>query len=59
MFGVVRRPDLKERLVEAYAGVPGMDKYVRGLSGGGMVPVVETASGGGRSWAPGELYFKS
>ena len=58
MAGVVRRPDLKDRLIEAYAGIPGMDKYAQGLSNGGMVPVVETA-GGDRVWAPGELFFKS
>ena len=37
MSGVVRRPDLKDRLIEAYAGIPGMDKYAQGLTNGGMV----------------------
>ena len=58
MAGVVRRPDLKDRLIEAYAGIPGMDKYAQGLSSGGMVPVDETA-GGDRHWAPGELFMRS
>lgn len=58
MAGVVRRPDLKDRLIEAYAGIPGMDKYAQGLSNASMVPVVETA-GGDRVWAPGELFMRS
>ncbi len=56
--GVVRRPDLKDRLVQAYAGIPGMEKYAQGLTNGGMVPVVEVQAGE-RYWAPGELFMKS
>ena len=58
MSGVVRRPDLRERLAAAYARIAGMDKYAKGLLDGRMVPVVETG-GGDRVWAPGELFFKS
>lgn len=58
MAGVVRRPDLKDRLIEAYAGIPGMERYIEGLRDGSMVPVVETG-GSDRVWAPGELFFKS
>ena len=58
MVGVVRRPDLKGRLIEAYAGISGMERYVEGLRDGSMVPVVVTG-GGDRVWAPGELFFKS
>jgi len=54
----VRRPDLKDRLVQAYAGIPGMEKYAQGLTNGGMVPVVEVQAGE-RYWAPGELFMKS
>ena len=58
MTGVVRRPDLRERLAAAYARIAGLDKYAQGLLGGSMVPVVETG-GSDRVWAPGELFFKS
>ena len=58
MVRVVRRPDLKDRLIEAYAGIPGMERYAAGLKDGRMVPVVEMG-GGDRVWAPGELFFKS
>ena len=58
MVGVVRRPDLKDRLAAAYGAIPGMDKYAKGLSDGSMVPVVEM-NAGDRVWGPGELFFKS
>ena len=58
MAGVVRRPDLRERLAAAYARIAGMGKYAKGLLDSSMVPVVETG-GGDRVWAPGELFFKS
>ena len=58
MAGVVRRPDLKDRLVHAYAGIPGAEKYAKGLTEGSMVPVVEVQAGN-RHWAPGELFMKS
>lgn len=58
MTGVVRRPDLTDLLIEAYAGIPGMARYAEGLKNGGMVPVVEIA-GGDRHWAPGELFMCS
>ena len=58
MSGVVQRPDLKGRLIEAYADIPGMGKYAKGLSDGSMVPVGETG-GSDWVWAPGELFFKS
>lgn len=58
MVRVVRRGDLRAMLVEAYANIPGMEKYVEGLRTGGMVPVVEM-QGDNRVWVAGELYFKS
>ena len=58
MAGVVRRPDLRERLAEAYGAIPGAGKYAAGLRDGSMVPVVET-QGGDRHWAPGELFMRS
>lgn len=59
MAGVVRRPDLRERLATAYGAIAGMEKYARGLADGSMVPVVALDAGGDRIWAPGELFFKS
>ena len=59
MVGVVRRPDLSERLAAVYSPIAGMAKYADGLKDGSMVPVVALDAGGDRIWAPGELYFKS
>ena len=58
MAGVVPRPDLSERLSAAYGAIAGMEKYARGLRDGSMVPVGAPREGG-KSWAPGELFFKS
>lgn len=58
MVGVVRRPDLREKLAEAYGAIAGAGKYATGLRDGSMVPVVENA-GGDRHWAPGELFMRS
>lgn len=55
MTGVVPHPDLSERLAAAYGAIAGMQKYVRGLADGSMVPVVARAAGGDRIWTPGEL----
>ena len=59
MAGVVRRPDLRERLAAAYARIAGMGKYAQGLLDGSMVPIVAQNVGGDRICAPGELFFKS
>ena len=59
MTGVVRRPELSERLAAAYGALAGMEKYAGGLRDGSMVPVVALDAGGDRIWAPGELFFKS
>lgn len=58
MSGVVRRPDLRERLAVAYGAIAGAGNYAAGLRDGSMVPVVENAAGD-RHWAPGELFMKS
>lgn len=59
MTGVVPRPDLSERLAAAYGAIAGMEKYARGLADGSMVPVGVPRGGGSKTWAPGELFFKS
>ena len=59
MAGVVRKPDLRERLAAAYRQIAGMAKYADGLMDGSMLPVVAQNVGGDRIWAPGELFFKS
>ena len=59
MAGVVRRPDLRERLATAYGAIAGVEKYALGLMDGSMVPVVAQNVGRDRIWAPGELFFKS
>ena len=60
MSGVVPHPDLSERLAAAYGAIAGMEKYVRGLTDGSLVPVVVPAeTGSGKVWRPGELFFKS
>ncbi len=58
MTGVVRRPDLRDRLIKAYAGIPSMARYADGLKNGSMVPVVEVGKFN-RHWAPGELFMRS
>lgn len=58
MAGVARRPDLRERMATAYGAIAGMEKYARGLADGSMVPVGVPREGG-KTWAPGELFFKS
>ena len=55
MTGVVPRPDLSERLAAAYGAIAGMEKYVDGS----LVPVGVPRDGGGKTWAPGELFFRS
>ena len=59
MAGVVPRPDLSERLAAAYGAIAGMEKYARGLTDGSMVPVGVPRDGGGKTWAPGELFIRS
>lgn len=58
MTGVVRRPDLSERLAAAYGAIAETAKYAAGLRDGSMVPIVEKESGD-RYWAPGELFMRS
>lgn len=60
MSGVQVRHDLVDGLVSVLRGVGGdvADHYVRGLSSGECVPVVELG-GPEKYWSPGELFLKS
>lgn len=60
MTGVTVRRDMTDGIVAALRGVGGdvADHYVRGLSSGECVPVVELG-GPEKYWSPGELFLRS
>ena len=57
IIGCDIRPDLSGRMAEAYDAI-GMADVAAGLRDGSMVPAWPRR-GGGRAWAPGELFMRS
>jgi hypothetical protein len=57
MTGVRRIEELSDKLADAFEAA-GEDHYAEGLRSGAMVPLVPAATGG-KTWAPGELFFTS